>query len=786
MSKKLHPLPLLLQLPLPSNQLHPKLLENNNSSNETSNLSLEEKTFSLDSGLIGLIDIISLEKLLFNDSKAGEIISKTSLLNNKTNEASLSTQDSNSNVILKETLKARNMLIETLANHDDELLEILLEKESTENYIEIGPDVLKRVIRRLSLKGVILPVFLGSAAKNVGIQPLLDGVRDYLPSPIERDEGYVKGRIDRSEDIKDQVEGSGNRKKKNKTKDKNKKDEESSSTSSDLSISKSQEISIHLQNQSLVALAFKVIYDKRKGPLTFIRIYSGTLKSSDVLFNTNLGKKEKFTKILLPYADQYLEVEELKAGKIGVLIGLKDCMTGDTLIDSNFNRFDSKHLDSLKMETEEGKEEISKFNPKTLKLREINIPPPVFSISIEPLSKSDELPVLEALEMLIRTDPSLRLDDGSGSGSGNGSGLGNAGTGQMILSGMGELHLEISKDRLKDEFGVRARIGKVRVSFRESIGEEIEFHSIDKFKSYSEVLEKIQSQGIEKWSGSELLGKEVAGKKMKAGIEIEIRPLIQNEEALFDDLERNGKTSGIDLLRVGGNLIEIDLNELENDSESSSPIEEVEDSNTNASNHSISSIRSSFISGLTASLSRGPLSSSPITNLYIKLSKPKLFGNELSSLKSLNMVSNLALRNLIKNSNPKMMEPVMKVTLRINKSNLGKVVGDLTGYQDGVIDEVLHSSVDQNVDSSRDSPNEIVYFPPEIQSSSTSRSGSDSNEGNEQTIIKATVPLSNLVGYSTRLRALTGGTGNFEMEFKGFKRVSKDRQFDILKGLGRA
>lgn len=753
-SKGLHPLPLLLQLPLTglgSSYLKKgsKCNSTTSASSSASQLTEEQKILSLDSGLTGLIDLLDLQILEFS-GLGGEIITKTPVLINPSSSLS---------VLQKEVLNARNSLIETLANQDDQLLEILLEKESTESYVEISGEILRKVIRRLNLNGQILPVFLGSAFRNVGIGPLLDGVREFLPSPVEKDGGIVEGKVEIGET--GMVVGKGKPKKGV---------DETEVTST------SNAIQIHISDPSLTLLAFKVIYDKRKGPLTFIRVYSGTLKQSTIsLVNTFNGKRERFNKIFLPYADSYVEVEELRAGQIGVLVGLKETSTGDTLISTSNPSSNSKS---------------SITSRSTLKLREIDIPPPVFSMSIEPKSKSDEGPVSEALKMLVRTDPSLRIDDGSGSGNG-GSGLGSAGTGQMVLSGMGELHLEISKDRLKDEFGVNARMGEVRVSYRETLGEEVGLEGVlgmglgekEIKKLLDQKVEEMESQAYER---KEMLDKEVGGKKLKAGVKIQVRGLIHDEEQIREKIKsEQNEDDSKEIIKIGGNLVEMDLRDLDLGSGSISDSEGQDEFTSNSSSsYNLSSIKASFLSGITGSLSRGPLTSSPITGLYIKLSQPSLFGQEISPLKSLSMVSNSALRQLLKTSNPKMMEPVMNLTLKINGKDLGKVVGDLTGNQGGEIEDVRHGDEEISKDEQID---QLIYLPPEIPfSTSSNKEIGEQESKNGNTRVKAVVPLSNLVGYSTRLRAITAGTGEFEMEFKGFKRVDEERKKEILKELGRA
>lgn len=391
-------------------------------------------------------------------------------------------------------------------------------------------------------------------------------------------------------------------------------------------------------------------------------------------------------------------------------------------------------------------------------------------MSIEPRSKSDEVPVSEALSMLVRTDPSLRLDEGSTDG---GAGLGAAGTGQTVLSGMGELHLEIAKDRLANEFNVRARMGGVRVSFRETI------------------------QPGSSATVDELLDKEMAGKKVKAGCTISVRAL--EEDEVGDE-------------SLGGNTLVVELHEEADKAGNEARASAKKARKGNSDNPSgaelegatldSAAVRSALVSGLTASLSRGPLSSNPLTGLHVTLSSPLTFGPELSPPRALSAVASAALRKAVRQAGSGMMEPVMRVRIECEERNVGRVVGDLTSEQGGAVLGVEHeglaSSGASSGESSTLSTESEIYIPPEtcdLQSLKSSTSASistsaldeqDASLGRERTSVHARVPLARLVNYSSRLRALTGGAGTFDMRLDGFARVGKEREEEILKELGRA
>jgi len=287
-----------------------------------------------------------------------------------------------------EAAKYRNELIEKLADFNDEIMELYFEEK------EIPYDLLKDAAREATLKLLITPVYTGSAYKNKGVELLLDAVIDLLPSPI--DIGSVVGTdIDNEE----------------KT---------------------------HTRNPStkepFSALAFKLINDPYVGQQTFVRIFSGEIKSGMPIINTSKGKKERIGRIYKIRAKDREEVTTAGAGEIVALIGMKVTKTGDTLCDPD--------------------------NP--ILLESIHVPPSVIELKINPANKNDRNKLGEALAKLTNEDPSFnaKYDDE---------------TDETIISGMGELHLEIIVDRLKDEFKVEVEVGEPAVALRETISNEIEY-----------------------------------------------------------------------------------------------------------------------------------------------------------------------------------------------------------------------------------------------------------------------------------------------------------------------
>ncbi len=277
----------------------------------------------------------------------------------------------------------RTKMLEAVSEFDDTLLIKYLDGE------EIGEDEIKLAIRKATLEFKIVPVLCGSAFKNKGIQRLLDAVVDYLPSPLDINNGQIVGHRPFKDD---------------------------------------RVIRLVSDDEKFTALAFKIMTDPYVGKLTFIRVYSGTLKAGSYVYNSTQGKKERVGRILRMHANHREDVEEAYAGDIVALVGLKFTKTGDTL--------------------------CSEDDP--ILLEKMDFPEPVISVAIEPKTKADQDKLGEALSKLMDEDPTFRVTVDEE-------------TGQTLISGMGELHLEIIVDRLKREFRVEANVGKPQVAYKETI-----------------------------------------------------------------------------------------------------------------------------------------------------------------------------------------------------------------------------------------------------------------------------------------------------------------------------
>jgi elongation factor G len=276
----------------------------------------------------------------------------------------------------------RAALIEAAVEHDDELIEKYL------GGVDLTIDEVRKAVRSATIDGGLFPVFCGSAFKNKGVQTLLDGVIDYLPSPVDVE--AIQGHLPQHDETYDTREPR--------------------------------------DDAPFAALAFKIATDPYVGKLTFFRVYSGSLPSGSYVYNATKDKRERVGRILQMHANKREERDEVYAGDIAAAIGLKDVKTGDTLCDE-------KH---------------------PIILEAMNFPEPVIAVAIEPKTKVDQDKLTNGLVKLADEDPTFRV-------------FTDPETAQTIISGMGELHLEIIVDRLRREFGVEANIGRPQVAYRETI-----------------------------------------------------------------------------------------------------------------------------------------------------------------------------------------------------------------------------------------------------------------------------------------------------------------------------
>ena len=326
----------------------------------------------------GIIDLVEMKATVYKDDLGKEVVVEDIPADQKA-----------------EADEWREKMIDAIATSDESLMEKYLEGQ------ELTVDDIRTAIRRATIAGHFVPVMTGTALKNKGVQPLLDAVTYYLPSPL--DVPAPKGI--------------------------NPKTGEEETRKAD-------------KNEPMATLAFKIATDPYVGRLTFVRVYSGVLKSGSYVYNAGTGDKERIGRLLLMHANHREEIDQISAGHIGAVVGLKSTKTGDTLCDEG----------------------------KLIQLESIEFPEPVISISIEPKTKADQEKMGLALQKLAEEDPSFRVRTDEE-------------TNQTVISGMGELHLDILVDRMKREFKVEANIGQPQVAYRETIQAEQQAEYIHKKQS---------------------------------------------------------------------------------------------------------------------------------------------------------------------------------------------------------------------------------------------------------------------------------------------------------------
>ena len=411
-------------------------------------------------GFEGVVDLIKMKAIYWDEASQG-----TKFEEREIPEA------------MQEAAAERNeILVETAAEATDELMEKYLETET------LSDTEIKEGLRSRTLKNEIVPVCCGSAFKNKGVQAMLDGIVEYMPSPL--DVPAIKGILD----DKDETEGE------------RKADDDA----------------------PFAALAFKIATDSFVGTLTFFRVYSGVLKTGDTIYNPVKGKKERIGRILQMHANSREEIKEVRAGDIAAAVGLKDVTTGETLCD-------------LK---------------EVITLERMEFPEPVISVAVEPRTQADQEKMGIALSKLAQEDPSFHVKTDEESG-------------QTIISGMGELHLDIIVDRMKREFSVEANIGKPQVSYRETIRQTVE-KAEGKFVrqsggrgQYGHVVFKIEPG--EAGSGFEFINDIVGGSVPKDYI-----PAV--EKGVREQLE-NGVVAGYPMVDIkvtlyDGSYHDVDSNEM--------------------------------------------------------------------------------------------------------------------------------------------------------------------------------------------------------------------------------
>ncbi|KAJ2698154.1 Ribosome-releasing factor 2, mitochondrial [Coemansia sp. IMI 203386] len=539
------------------------------------------------------IDVVSMEKVIFDITadNTGALVKRVQLTMDQYPEA------------YAVALEMREKLVEELAEIDQQIVDVFFSDGIDGDHAMVPSGEIKAAIRRVTLESLACPVLLGASFQNIGVQPLLDAIVDYLPSPADRPLPLAVAPMAK---MATTAVAKKNR-----------------------SVDADSLVAVQLDAEDkLVAFAFKVVVDKQRGPMVFVRVYSGTLDARMTVVNaTRGGIKERATRLLQMYADTAEEIQSIQCGHIGVILGLKQTKTGDTLMHPQHPTLANKG--SMKSGGRKQKPVNAGIDSNTavgLQLHGIEVPPPVFFCAVEADSPQDERPLEEALANLTLEDPSLHVSNDQE-------------TGQTLLSGMGELHLEVIRDRVINDLKINARFGTMRVSYREMPGQP---SSVDY-----------------------VYAKEIVGKAAKASMHISILPI----EEMKDDLNH----------MQDGNLIHVDMPEMGLGSMEKSAVVVTVPANTEM----FDNIRTAIIDGVQNALFRGSLLGFPVARSHVRITNIGYFGDELSTPAAYRACAGQAVHQALGASCPKLLEPIARATVLCPESHIGAVLSDLNGMRRG-------------------------------------------------------------------------------------------------------
>jgi len=489
---------------------------------------------------------------------------------------------------------ARASMIESLGEVDDEIMEMYL----GETGVDIDVPTLKAALRRATIANKGVPVLCGSSLRNKGVQPLLDAVVDYLPSPL--DVPPVAADLENGVRVERHPD----------------------------------------PDAPFLALAFKVINDAHRGPLVLFRVYSGTLKLKEPLWNATKARKEKVHRLLHLHAIKATEMDTVSVGDIAAAVGLKFTGTGDTLVLGT--------------------------DKERVVLAGMQIPEPVIFRSIEPKTAAEQKELDEALVRLQREDPSFKVRQ-------------DAESGQNLICGQGELHLEIIISRLKREYRIEPHVGKPQVNYRETIGAPVR-----RELTYD---------------------REIGGKRQFARLVLEVAP-------------RD---------RGAGNVFESAVPPRADGSTALPPV-----------------LLAAAKEGISDSFTRGVLIGYPLEDVGVRLVEAS-YEEDASSEASFRAAAAMGFNDALEHASPRLLEPMMAVEIVTPEDFTGPVVSDLTGTRRG---RVL---------------------------------GMDAGGGRTAVqVVRAEVPLAEMVGYATALRSATQGRASYTMHFSHNAEVGRDLQASIV------
>ncbi|OMJ91147.1 hypothetical protein SteCoe_6313 [Stentor coeruleus] len=513
--------------------------------------------------LSGCVDLIKMRVLKYTDPLGGNIeILDLDSLNSET---------------LTIAKKAQIDLLENLSSLDDEFAEKYLSNSFT-------PQDILLTIRKLTVRMQGYPILCGSALKNRGVQPVLDAIINFLPSPAESPpaEGkYMKNDISRSH-----------------------------------------------KDHKLCALAYKVIQNTPRGPLVYARIYSGKIKHAEALKNTSRQNKvEKVIKLLRVRSDEYVELNEANAGDVIAIGGLKEVHSGDTL--------------------------INKADIEEIILPGVKMPPPVFFCSIAAEDEGKEKDLEEVLKGIIREDPSFsaRFDEESG---------------QMFVTGQGELHLEILRDRILSDYKLKTRLGEMQVAYRESVQSETELlYEIDQIDSY--ICLKLKISKVQNNIEVDNLEEVIHGEKFDSLL----------AKAYFVATENQVYRDKIEKIREQDGKRE--------DEEDLAHISKLNES-----------YKGKLMQGIQMALLRGPLMGYPLINLKVEI-MDGIYSRSKTSMIVINKAATFSIRELMKKGGAMLYEPIMNVEFEVSDACIGEIVSDISSNRRGMILQINKSNMISNI-----------------------------------------------------------------------------------------
>ncbi|KAK2888082.1 hypothetical protein Q8A73_019530 [Channa argus] len=541
----------------------------------------------------GVVDLLTNHKLIWKQGRVGD--------DGRVFESKPLNQ-SDEPELLQEAQEARTALVEQVADLDDEFAELLL-TDFSDNFDAVPTVKLQEAVRRVTLARKGVAVLCGSSLRNKGVQPLLDAITAYLPAPNERHHDVVQW-----------------------------------------------------YKNDLCALAFKVLHDKQRGPLVFLRIYSGTLKPQTAVHNINRNCNERMSRLLVPFADQHVEIPSMTAGNIALTVGLKQTVTGDTIVSSKPSAAAAARRAQNQSATGKKCGEHA-----SVVLSGVEVPDPVFFCTIEPPTMAKQADLENALNCLQREDPSLkvRVDPDSG---------------QTILCGMGELHIEIIHDRIRREYGIETHLGPLQVAYRETI-----FHEA---------------------SETDTLDRTIGERRHHVTVQLSVRPVDPSSP--------------------------VGLRQLAFTQESEAQLSQ--------------EMKYAVENGVQSSYLQGPLLGYPLQGVSTLIQSVNMEPGTSPA-----MVSACASRCMLKAlrlAGGQVLEPVMSLEVTVSEEHLSSVLGDLAQRRGTVRD---------------------------IQSR------------HDNKVLLATVPLAEMMGYSTILRTLTSGNATFSLELDTYEAMNPQEQNMLLK-----